>query len=543
MNLDNYYNFRNPVRHFVKINHLDYPTDITSFDPVAELCWTKPVSFRVYKADDKYRTLKKPNILNYVRAHYYYSGLPNFNDVMNLDPTHKRLAANLDTGDFVSGNYNSQLDEDFKLLCNYDVLLKLDISEYYGRIYTHYLDWDSNGLKDTPLAWLNNGRTSGLLMGNYLSLYFAEYLSSRISEALQDYIDTESVNCVFKYFSDDFYFYCNENDIQKILNMFDKVLAEFDFVRKDKKEVWTYETYNTHNMLTRYWKATIRTWNLDVLKDFENQKKHPSSELFHKYSFLNQLVYRVSGLSDIKSKRSFITNFFKTKHFQTCDFSKYKLYPHDLHQLFFLIKMSPESLLYLAHFMNSISDIKDNIDTKSFMKARYEESLRRELHDVQLYFYYAISILGYSDIISATSDLVVQSQNQVLIAYYLKDDIFSDSQVTTLKLIEGEEYWFQNYHLILYNSSLRADLNTNIKKYLVPKRLFTHPNASRERRYYTFYFNNLQNGKALINDIADVYSSIYQYLDKRYEETAVEFGEEDDDTEDTPNSMAEFLPF
>ena len=542
MSLDNYYNFRNPVRHFVKIHHLDYPTDITSFNPVDELCWTKPVSFRVYKANNKYRTLKMPNILNYVRAHYYYSGLPDFDDVMNLDPTHKRLAANLDTGDFVSGNYNSQLDEDFKLLCNYDVLVKLDISEYYGRIYTHYLDLDSNGLKDTPLAWLNNGRTSGLLMGNYLSLYFAEYLSSRISEVLQDYINVESVNCVFKYFSDDFYFFCNENEIQKILNMFDKALSEFDFVRKDKEEVWTYETYNMYNLLTRYWKATIRTWNLDILKDFENQKKHPDSELLHKYSFLNQLVYRLSSLSDEKSKRSFITNFFKTKHFQTCDFSKYKLYPYDLHQLFFLIKTSPESLLYLAHFLNSISDIKDDPDTIAFMKARYEESLRRELHDVQLYYYYAISMLEYSDIISATSNLVIQSQNQVLIAYYLKDGIFSDSQITTLKLIEGEEYWFQNYHLILYIPSLSADLNTNIKKYLVPKRLSAHPNTTRESRYYNFYFTNLQKRMALINDISDVYKNISKYLEMRYEETSVEF-DEDDDAEETPDSMTEIFSF
>lgn len=538
MNLNNNYNFRNPVRHFVKIDHLVYPSDITSFDPVGELCWTKPISLRVYKADDRFRTIKMPNILNYVRAYYYYNGLPCFNDVMNLDPLHKRLAANLDTGDFVSGNYNSQLNEDFINLCNFDVLLKLDISEYYGRIYTHYLNLDSNGLKDAPLAWLNNGRTSGLLMGNYLSLYFAEYLSSLISNELQENIDAESINCVFRYFSDDFYFFCNENDIEKVINLFDKALAEFDFVRKDKEELWSYETYNSYNLLTRYWKATIRTWNLEVLKDFENQRKHSGDQLFHKYSFLNQLVYRLSGLQDEKSKRSFITNFFKTKHFQSCDYSKYKLYPYDLHQLLFLIKLAPESLLYLSHIINSIPDIKDNLDTKSFLQARYEESLKRELHDVQLYFYYAISTLGFSDIINATADLVLCSQNQVLISYYLKDCVFSEGQISTLKIIEGEEYWFQNYHLILYTSSLSADLNTNIRKYLIPKRLSAHPNVLRENRYFDFYLNNLQQGKSLLNDIPDVYLSISDYLDKRYEETAVGF-EEEVDTE----SVAEIISF
>ena len=181
MSLSNNYNFRNPVRHFINIDNLYYPSDISSFDPVDELCWTKPIAFRIYKADDKFRVIKMPNILNYVRAYYYYKELPNFTNIMGLDMQHKRLAANLDTGDFVSGNYNIQLNDDFIDLCNYDVLIKLDISEYYGRIYTHYLDLEANGLQDTPLAWLNNGRTSGILMGNYLSLYFAEYLLTKTS--------------------------------------------------------------------------------------------------------------------------------------------------------------------------------------------------------------------------------------------------------------------------------------------------------------------------------------------------------------------------
>ena len=523
MSLSNSYNFRNPVRHFVNIDQLNYPSDIATFDPINELCWTKPMPFRVYKADDRFRTIKMPNILNYVRAINYYNGRPHFNDVMALDPQHKKLDASLDTGDFVSGNYNIQLNEEFMNLCNYDVLIKLDISEYYGRIYTHYLDLESNNLRDEPLAWLNNGRTSGLLMGNYLSLYFAEYLSSRISEELQVNIEADSINCIFKYFSDDFYFFCNQEDIEKVINLFDKALAEFDFVRKEKKEIWTYETYNIHNLLTRYWKATIRTWNLEILKDFENHKEHEDEPIEHKYSFLNQLVYRVSALDDERNKKSFITNFFKTKHFQSCDYTNYKVCPYDLHQLFFLIKYAPESLLYISHILNMKSDIKNDPNTMNFLKVRYEESLKHELHDEQLYFYYAIKVLGYNDIISETTNLVLQSQNQILISYYLKDSVFTEEQISSLKVIEGEEYWFQNYHLILYTQSLNCDLNTNIKKYLIPKKLSVKPNQTRENRYIDFYYDNLNNGKALISDITDVTASIEEYLELRYEETAEEF--------------------
>lgn len=169
------------------------------------------------------------------------------------------------------------------------------------------------------------------------------------------------------------------------------------------------------------------------------------------------------------------------------------------------------------------------------MKARYEEALKKELHDVQLYFYYAISVLGYSGIVNSTADLVIQSENQVLIAYYLKDGIFNDTQILALKLIDAEEYWFQNYHLLLYIPSLRTDLNANIRKYLIPKKLITHANAVREHKYCYFYYMNLQNGKALINNIADVTSNICKYLNARYEETAVEFDEEGEIDNDIEN--------
>lgn len=238
---------------------------------------------------------------------------------------------------------------------------------------------------------------------------------------------------------------------------------------------------------------------------------------------MNQLVYRLSALQDEKNKKSFITNFFKTKHFQSCDYSDYKVCSYDLHQLFFLIKYAPESLLYISHIVNAIPDIKNGSNTKGFLKARYEEALKQELHDVQLYFYYAIKTLGFDDIFPGTTNLVLQSQNQVLVAYYLKDGIFTEEQISSLKVIEGEEYWFQNYHLILYTPSLRSDLNTNIKKYLIPKRLSIKPNSTREGRYYSFYYDDIQNGHALISDITNVTASIEDYLELRYEETAADF--------------------
>lgn len=57
-------------------------------------------------------------------------------------------------------------------LCLYDNLIKLDIKDFYGKLYSHYLP--KGQLKDNVFTSMNNGRTGGIIMGNYLSLYFAE---------------------------------------------------------------------------------------------------------------------------------------------------------------------------------------------------------------------------------------------------------------------------------------------------------------------------------------------------------------------------------
>lgn len=72
----------------------------------------------------------------------------------------KRLSANIETGDFVSGEYDKQLEEDFERLCVYDNLLKLDIKEYYGRIYIHNIDFQSHN--ERFLYNMNLGDTNGV---------------------------------------------------------------------------------------------------------------------------------------------------------------------------------------------------------------------------------------------------------------------------------------------------------------------------------------------------------------------------------------------
>jgi len=145
MKLNNLFNFKNPVKNFIDIDKIKLPDNVSSFD-LKKLCWVEAFTFRVKKQDDTYRTLKMPNILNFVCAYEHFKDMPNFNSIQSMDSLHKRLSANIETGDFVSGEYNRQLEEDFERLCTYDNLIRMDIKEYYGRVYTHKIDFQGHVL-------------------------------------------------------------------------------------------------------------------------------------------------------------------------------------------------------------------------------------------------------------------------------------------------------------------------------------------------------------------------------------------------------------
>ena len=75
----------------------------------------------------------------------------------------------------------------------------------------------------------------------------------------------------------------------------------------------------------------------------------------------------------------------------------------------------------------------DNNSIKDFLLARYKESLNKPLHDEQLYFYCALKCYGFDNALTNTTSLVLKSQNQILISYYLKDNLFTQVQKDTLK--------------------------------------------------------------------------------------------------------------
>ena len=509
MELNNLYNFKNPVKHFLNIDSIKYNATVFSQN-INELSWAEPIIFRVKKQENGYRTIRIPNIFNFICAYEHFKDMPNFEDIGHIDPSHKRLSANIETGDFVSGEYDRQLEEDLEKLCIFDNLLKLDIKDCYGRIYTHHIDM--LGHNERFLTNMNAGGTNGLLLGNYISLYFAEAYLADISHEIERLLTRSGINCKFSYFSDDFYFFCNKNENAEVIKIFDKALEKFNFERNTgKTEVWSYETFNNYNLVSRYWKKTVAHSNIRFNRNSRNNKLY----------FINQIVYRMSKLQDEKLKKVFINNFFKTKYFKTLDLSNFEIRIFDYHQLGFLFKYTPEVLLYTIDKFSD-SAVFDKSRLKEFFEVRYKESLKEPYNDEQLYYFYANKILGFGELLAETKNAVLETNNQILISYYLQDRLFDQDDINSLKNNNDESCWFQNYHLILY-TDLFLDLENNITRYLMPK-FATKPGQITS--YFNFYNDNLSSLIPLIKGITNVNIEIQTYLDLKIAESEAIFADE-----------------
>ena len=180
-NLNNLYNFKNPIRHFLNIDNIILPNDLDDID-LSGLCWTSPIKFRIRKDEKSYRVLKFPNILNFLCALREFKEMDHFYDIQDIDER-KRVKPNIETGDFKSNNFSEKLENDFNSLCIFDNLIRLDIKSFYGRLYLHNLD-----LKELEryIGNMNNGNSNEVILGNYISLFIAERFLKKVSDDLYE---------------------------------------------------------------------------------------------------------------------------------------------------------------------------------------------------------------------------------------------------------------------------------------------------------------------------------------------------------------------
>lgn len=493
------YNFKNPIRHFFDLEKMDYNTAKKS--EIDDFSWAAPVSFKIFKTENSKRTIGFPNVLNFYYALQKMHGLDNFYSIKNLSPK-KRVTPDLDTGEFSVLSYSKSIQNDLFNLTKYDKLIILDIKSFYGRIYTHEL-----GLEDAPdqlerrVSGLNLGKTNGLLLGSYLSLFLAEKFLVKIENRLNEEIKKNDIDCYYEYFSDDFYFFCNNKDIEIIQKLFGGVLDEFELqINETKTEIIDFETYSKNNSLEKLWKKVIK---LSEQKDREAEiKRHKEIGYLGHPAFFTQLVYRLSQISEFKYKRIFLANFFKTYYFRNINPKHYMLSESDFNYLCFIYKSMPETILYS---LDKVKQMKGfNCDLfKEFLISRFKSSFFIGNYEEAVYIYYAFKLCGFNDDLKAFKQDVLNSKNQVLISYFILDKIIEKPDYEQFITNVKENEWLQNYHYCLvYDKSKFAILIPSWAK-----------KEKQKKTYEDFYKTNLEKNISILKPIESVTADIYKYID------------------------------
>lgn len=505
---NNLYNFKNPIRHFFNLDALCFvSSDSVDFN---HMVWTQPIQFKVFKTEESTRTLKFPNILNYYHTLKHFETQTNFLSIKSLSQ-HKRVYPDLKTGEFAALSYYDSLKTDAFNLTKYDNLLILDIKSFYGRIYTHDLGLDpsNNNQLERRVTSLNNGRTNGLLPGSYLSLYLAELFLLRIERELDSKINDQGIDCHFEYFSDDFYFFCYKKDIELLTGIFSNVLNAYELeINHDKTLIYDFEEYTQINNLEKQWNRIIalskKKDSQGAINHFTEVKLLQSKKSYP--AFFTQLVYRLHQISEQKYKRIFLINFFKTHYFVGIDPEKYILSDSDFNYICFIYKLVPETILYSLPTIKSIEGFNYDV-FKDFVLARFKASLDRDRQEEQVYFYYAIKLCGFDNSLEKFKDIVLVSQNQILISYFLMDGLISKDDYDMFVSNPKECEWLQNYHYLFTFGGNRLDL-------LIPEEA---KKEAQKISYRVFYKENLDKHIPILKPIDKVEDGIKKYIAAKLE--------------------------
>ncbi len=489
------YNFKNPIRHFFNLEQVNF--DGAESLEVGDLAWTAPVKFKLFKTEDSQRTIGFPNLLNYYLALRDFWTRDLFFEIPKMSDK-KRVSPDLSTGEFSVLSYARNVQQDAFELTKYDKLVILDIKSFYGRIYTHDLGLAPDDI-ERRVTSLNGGRTNGLLLGSYLSLYLAESFLLKIEADLDEALKAQGIDCHYEYFSDDFYFFCNDADRARVTEVFAKVLDRYELqVNSEKTVVLDFEKYTKDNNLEKLWKKIVRlSMEKDreigyPLKGLRKKAGHPA--------FFTQLVYRLSQISELKYKRIFLANFFKTHYFFTLDPSLYVLSRSDLSYICYIYKLMPEAILYSLPTIKQMAGFDPAIFGE-FLFSRFKSVLQTERQEEQVYFYYAIKVCGLDAELPRFKDAVLRSGNQILVSYFLLDKLLTEADLPNFSSPREEE-WLQNYHALLSGGSRdpSALIPVGAKK------------EKQKQSYAEFYRRNLEDGIPFVRPIGAVEKEIRTFL-------------------------------
>lgn len=445
---------------------------------------TKTLSIRGI-FNNKERIINLPNIFSYAYSANQILKL-NISDFGKLNSPNNTMNIDAKLRKFAKNSFTDSLDNQLSyLLTKYEYLYKIDISNFYGAIYTHVfeklnLNPDYKKL-DAHLRRYNNRKTNCLLLGNILSTLGAneimEYLSVQISKTIKE--------IEIKYFSDQFYIFFNDiNQADKILLEVKKIIGQeyFEFeVNEKDSEICTYETLIKKKEFSKEINRLFEIQRIprNDVNFFDNCDIIESNEkLIH---FFNALIEKYFELSE-KEREVFVEITFRRVFKSSINLFRLKKVLEDntennkriVEILFYFIKYKPSLILVyielgIWHVLKeSNAYIKNRMSNQylNYFKRKYQENIE----DLDAIYYFHIYYL-LNNMFTDSEELKKfqreykkqMGRNLFLDAIVTKEFNYKISRKEAQVIKFNDESWLKNYMLYL-NSKVKINQTNNLEK-------------------------------------------------------------------------------
>ena len=166
----------------------------------------------------------------------------------------------------------------------------------------------------------------------------------------------------------------------------------------------------------------------------------------------------------------------------------------------------PETILYSLPTIMRMKGFNRST-FRDFVLARFNAVLHTERQEEQVYFYYAIKLCKLDFMLGRFKEAVLHSGNQILISYFILDNIISEADYQDEISHPQESKWLQNYHYLLVHDKSKIDvlLPVNAKKF------------RQKQSYYDFYRRNLESNIPILRPISEIDGAIKIFLAKKIE--------------------------
>lgn len=476
-NIINNYVFNNSIKYLFNEDIYNaikpYLTDITEHV-------SSPFKAELY-SNNKVRQIDFPNFFTYS---YVANKLHALDDPLSYKMN--RMEIDFDKKKFKARSYSNDLREDLQdLMFKYEVLSFFDISNFYNSIYTHVFEKISStsALKvDKNIRLLNNNKTKGILLGNYLSISCASHILEFLSNDIQLKLGTKGIKSEISYFSDQLYIKHKVKDIEIIKKIVEESLSTeyFEFkVSYPKYKIFDYLELSKNRLFEKYINKLASTYSKSIKKQ-KYEKRNiidiNSMQIEHFFNLLIEDLVSDNISNDIKEtyakvalRRVFHYPINMVKLYQYCnEHSEIKENVDNLKiKLLFLINRFPQ-LIYELHYSNifdvvNITLVEDELNNLYDCLVDHTKSTNSEKEI--LYWFFKLIVLKNQEDYSFENPSL---DNRLLIVFLIRHKLILSHELTReLEIMVNtpknaiNDNWLLFYEYLFHKKKMSYDINAH----------------------------------------------------------------------------------